>query len=122
MSILTMLAQHADIAAHHISVAGTMVSDAALHGKHAVEHAGNDLVVLAQSTGDISVEQFKDRLKNVQQEEQLGWLANIGKYFIGIFQKFFSFGCIFKLLLTRDVEFGVMRFYKFFCFISICFI
>jgi PTS system glucitol/sorbitol-specific IIC component len=87
MSILTMLAQHADIAAHHISVAGSMVSDAALHGKQAISHAGNDLVVLAQSTGDISVEEFKDKLKNVQQEEQLGWLTHIGKYFIGIFQK-----------------------------------
>ncbi len=87
MSILTMLAQHADIAAHHISVAGSMVSDAALHGKQAITHAGNDLVVLAQSTGDISVEEFKDKLKNVQQEEQLGWLTHIGKYFIGIFQK-----------------------------------
>ncbi|CAN7349938.1 MAG: PTS glucitol/sorbitol transporter subunit IIC [Phyllobacterium sp.] len=87
MSILTMLAQHADIAAHHISVAGSMVSDAALHGKQAITHAGNDLVVLAQSTGDISVEEFKNKLKNVQQEEQLGWLTSAGKYFIGIFQK-----------------------------------
>ncbi|PSH61450.1 PTS beta-glucoside transporter subunit IIABC [Phyllobacterium brassicacearum] len=87
MSILTMLAQHADIAAHHISVAGSMVSDAALHGRHVIDHAGNDLVVLAQSTGDISVEEFKDKLKNVQQEEQLGWLTSMGKYFIGIFQK-----------------------------------
>ena len=87
MSILTMLAQHADIAAHHISVAGAMVSDAALHGKQAIDHAGNDLVVLAQSTGDITVEEFKDKLKNVQQEEQLGWLTSAGKYFIGIFQK-----------------------------------
>jgi PTS system glucitol/sorbitol-specific IIC component len=87
MSILTMLAQHADMAAHHISVAGSMVSDAALHGKQAITHAGNDLVVLAQSTGDISVEEFKNKLKNVQQEEQLGWLTSAGKYFIGIFQK-----------------------------------
>jgi glucitol/sorbitol PTS system EIIC component len=87
MSILTMLAQHADIAAHHISVAGSMVSDAALHSKQAITHAGNDLVVLAQSTGDISVEEFKNKLKNVQQEEQLGWLTSAGKYFIGIFQK-----------------------------------
>ncbi len=87
MSILTILAQHADIAAHHISVAGSMVSDAALHGKHAIDHAGNDLVILAQSTGDISVEEFKQKLQNVQQEEQLGWLTSIGKYFIGIFQK-----------------------------------
>jgi PTS system glucitol/sorbitol-specific IIC component len=82
-----MLAQHADMAAHHISVAGSMVSDAALHGKQAITHAGNDLVVLAQSTGDISVEEFKNKLKNVQQEEQLGWLTSAGKYFIGIFQK-----------------------------------
>jgi glucitol/sorbitol PTS system EIIC component len=87
MSILTMLAQHADIAAHHFSVAGSMVSDAALHGKQAITHARNDLVVLAQSTGDISVEEFKNKLKNVQQEEQLGWLTSAGKYFIGIFQK-----------------------------------
>lgn len=87
MSILTILAQHADIAAHHISVAGSIVSDAALHGKHAIDHAGNDLVILAQSTGDISVEEFKQKLQNVQQEEQLGWLTSIGKYFIGIFQK-----------------------------------
>ncbi|WP_188343774.1 PTS glucitol/sorbitol transporter subunit IIC [Phyllobacterium sp. 628] len=87
MSILTMLAQHADVTMQHLSVAGSMVSDAALHGKQAVTHAGNDLVVLAQSTGDISVEEFKKKLQNVQQEEQLGWLTSAGKYFIGIFQK-----------------------------------
>lgn len=88
MSILTMLAQHADVTMHHLSVAGSMVSDAALHGKQAIHHAGNDLVVLAQSSGgDISVEEFKNKLQNVQKEEQLGWLTSIGKYFIGIFQK-----------------------------------
>ena len=87
MSILTMLAQHADVTMHHLSVAGSMVSDAALHGKQAIHHAGNDLVVLAQSSGDISVEEFKNKLQNVQKEEQLGWLTSAGKYFIGIFQK-----------------------------------
>ncbi|QPC90623.1 PTS glucitol/sorbitol transporter subunit IIC [Mesorhizobium sp. INR15] len=88
MSVFSLLAQHADIAVHNLHVAGTMVSDAALHGKLAVEHASDHLVVLAQAdSGPITVDQFKEKLKDVQQEEQLGWLTAIGKYFIGIFQK-----------------------------------
>lgn len=96
MSIVTMLAQHADATMQSIHMAGSMISDAALHGKHAAEHAGNDLLQLAQATapapgdagsGGITVDQFKERLQNVQQEEQLGWLASIGKHFIGVFQK-----------------------------------
>ena len=35
----------------------------------------------------VTADQLKEQLKNVQQEEQLGWLTAIGKYFIGIFQK-----------------------------------
>ncbi|QKC81502.1 PTS glucitol/sorbitol transporter subunit IIC [Mesorhizobium sp. NZP2077] len=88
MSVFSLLAQHADMAVHNLHVAGTMVSDAALHGKLAVEHASDHLVVLAQAdSGPITVDQFKEKLKGVQQEEQLGWLTAIGKYFIGIFQK-----------------------------------
>ena len=88
MSVFSLLAQHADMAVHNLHVAGAMVSDAALHGKLAVEHASDHLVVLAQAdSGPITVEQFKEKLKDVQQEEQLGWLTAIGKYFIGIFQK-----------------------------------
>ncbi|TIX01815.1 MAG: PTS beta-glucoside transporter subunit IIABC [Mesorhizobium sp.] len=88
MSVFSLLAQHADIAVHNLHVAGAMVSDAALHGKLAVEHASDHLVVLAQAdSGPITVDQFKEKLKDVQQEEQLGWLTAIGKYFIGIFQK-----------------------------------
>lgn len=88
MSVFSLLAQHADMAVHNLHVAGTMVSDAALHGKLAVEHASDHLVVLAQAdSGPITVDQFKEKLKDVQQEEQLGWLTAIGKYFIGIFQK-----------------------------------
>jgi PTS system glucitol/sorbitol-specific IIC component len=67
-----------------------MVSDAAWHGKLGVEHATDHLVVLAQATTDnapVTADQLKEQLKNVQQEEQLGWLTAIGKYFIGIFQK-----------------------------------
>lgn len=88
MSVFSLLAQHADMAVNHLHVAGAMVSDAALHGKLAVEHASDHLVVLAQAdSGPITVDQFKEKLKDVQQEEQLGWLTAIGKYFIGIFQK-----------------------------------
>lgn len=88
MSVFSLLAQHADMAVHNLHVAGSMVSDAALHGKLAVEHATDHLVVLAQAdSAPITVEEFKEKLSEVQQEEQLGWLTNIGKYFIGIFQK-----------------------------------
>ncbi|TIT08978.1 MAG: PTS beta-glucoside transporter subunit IIABC [Mesorhizobium sp.] len=90
MSVITLLAQHAALAVHNLHVAGTMVSDAAWHGKLGVEHATDHLVVLAQATTDnapVTADQLKEQLKNVQQEEQLGWLTAIGKYFIGIFQK-----------------------------------
>lgn len=90
MSVITLLAQHADLAVHNLHVAGTMVSDAAWHGNLGVEHATDHLVVLAQATTDnapVTADQLKEQLKNVQQEEQLGWLTAIGKYFIGIFQK-----------------------------------
>ncbi|MBZ9671527.1 PTS glucitol/sorbitol transporter subunit IIC [Mesorhizobium sp. B2-1-8] len=90
MSVFSLLAQHADMAAHNLHVAGAMVSDAALHGKLAVEHASDHLVILAQAQTDsapVTADQLKEQLKNVQQEEQLGWLTAIGKYFIGIFQK-----------------------------------
>ncbi|UUP19645.1 PTS glucitol/sorbitol transporter subunit IIC [Nitratireductor thuwali] len=87
MSFVSLLAQHADLAAHNLQMAGALAGDAALHGKQAVQGAGNDLIVLAQAGGDITVEEFRERLQNVQQEEQLGWLTTAGKYFIGIFQK-----------------------------------
>lgn len=97
MSVFTLLAQHADMAVQHLHVAGAMVSDAAIHhGAVGIDHARDNLVVLAQAitdpaappaAGGITVEEFKDRLQNVQQEEQLGWLTAAGKYFIGIFQE-----------------------------------
>jgi PTS system glucitol/sorbitol-specific IIC component len=57
----------------------SVLSDATIHGKLALKGA--------QAGADLSVEQFKQKLDTVAQEEQLGWLASIGKYFIGIFQK-----------------------------------
>lgn len=89
MSLVSMLAQHVDMAVQNLHVAGSMVSDAALTGKLAIEHAGRDFVVLAQASdgGGITVDEFRERLENVTQEEQLGWLTAAGKYFIGIFQE-----------------------------------
>jgi PTS system glucitol/sorbitol-specific IIC component len=99
MSVITMLAQHADMAVQHLHVAGAMVTDAAIHhGAVGIDHARDNLVVLAQAATDapaaappagdgITVEEFRDRLENVTQEEQLGWLTAAGKYFIGIFQE-----------------------------------
>lgn len=88
MSVISLLAQHADMTMQHLHVAGVMVSDAALHGKLAVEHAADQLVILAQDdTGKMTVDQFREKLKELPKEEQLGWLTAAGKYFIGIFQK-----------------------------------
>jgi glucitol/sorbitol PTS system EIIC component len=92
MSIVAMLAEHADMTMQHLSSAGALVSDAALHGKQAIlqasQHADHGLVVLAQAGGgNVTVDQFREQVEHVQQVEQLGWLANIGKYFIGIFEK-----------------------------------
>jgi PTS system glucitol/sorbitol-specific IIC component len=88
MSVFSLLAGHADMTMQHLHIAGAMVSDAALHGKLAIEHAADHLVVLAQDdTGKMTVDQFREKLKELPQEEQLGWLTTAGKYFIGIFQK-----------------------------------
>jgi len=87
MSVLSILVQHTDVAVQNLHVASALVSDAAFQGKLAIEHATSDLIVLAQSGSDISVEEFRKRLNTVPQEEQLSWLSNAGKYFIGIFQK-----------------------------------
>lgn len=88
MSVISLLAQHADMAVQHLHVAGAMASDAVLHGHQAAQHAGDHYVILAQAdSGPITVDQFKEKLKEVPKEEQLGWLADAGKYFIGIFQK-----------------------------------
>ncbi|MCR4267995.1 PTS glucitol/sorbitol transporter subunit IIC [Nitratireductor sp. ZSWI3] len=87
MAVISLMAQHADTAVQGLHMAGTLAGEAALHGKLAAKSAMHDLVVLAQANGDISVEEFREKLNTVTQEEQLGWLTAAGKYFIGIFQK-----------------------------------
>ncbi|MBZ5759345.1 MULTISPECIES: PTS glucitol/sorbitol transporter subunit IIC [Rhizobium] len=84
MLFASVLADHGHLTIHDL---GSTFSDAALHGKMVAKGAADKLIVLAQANSDISVEQFKEKLNSVNKEEQLGGLANIGKYFIGIFQK-----------------------------------
>ncbi|MCB1507886.1 MAG: PTS glucitol/sorbitol transporter subunit IIC [Hyphomicrobiaceae bacterium] len=91
MTLSTMLVQHADVAVqnlHHWQVAGSMMFDALDFGRQVSERTADGLVQLAQAGGsDITVDEYRERLSNIQQEEQLGWLTAAGKYFIGIFQK-----------------------------------
>lgn len=106
MSITSMLMQHADVTMQSLQHAGGLVNDAMLQSQAALQQTGqeisryanNDLVILAQATSSdvatqaagseqLTVDQFRDRLQNVQQEEQLGWLTAMGKHFIGVFQK-----------------------------------
>lgn len=83
--LMSMLADYgSQLQPHDV---GSVLSDTAIHGKFALKGASDKLVILAQAGADLSVEQFKEKLNTVAQEEQLGWLASIGKYFIGIFQK-----------------------------------
>lgn len=88
MSVFWSFAQLAGGAMDHLPLAGSMVSDAALQGKLAAGQAADHFIILAQAdSAPITVEQFREKLNAIPQEEQLGWLTAIGKYFIGIFQK-----------------------------------
>ncbi|WP_165498354.1 PTS glucitol/sorbitol transporter subunit IIC [Siculibacillus lacustris] len=86
MSITTLVLQHADAFAQHMPAVQQAVLDVAIQGKATLKDASNNFVVLASDTA-ITVEQFRQKLGTVTQETQIGWLANAGKYFIGIFQK-----------------------------------
>jgi PTS system glucitol/sorbitol-specific IIC component len=82
--LASMLAEHGHINLHDV---GSMASDGIVHGKMMLQGASNKLLVLAQATTELTPEQFKEKLNTVNQEEQLGWLSQVGRYFIGIFQK-----------------------------------
>lgn len=82
--LAAMLADHGHI---NLNDVGSIASDGIVHGKMILQGASNKLLVLAQATTDITPEQFKEKLNTVNQEEQLGWLSHVGRYFIGIFQK-----------------------------------
>lgn len=96
MSIMPILAEHADFTIQSLHAASYLLPDVGLQSHAAATQAGSDLIQLVQAatpsasdTGNaaITVDQYKERLQNVVQEEQLGWLTSIGKHFIGVFQK-----------------------------------
>jgi len=74
-----------DVSVHHIPIVAQMTSDAFGHVTHAV--TSNSDAHLTLVSDNITVDQFKEKLSKVNQETQLGWLANAAKYFIGMFQK-----------------------------------
>lgn len=90
MSMIPMLAHYASLTAEHLPAAGHLLNDASFHGASlsgTAGIAGADHGHVIQVADTLSVDQFKQKLSTVQQETQVGWLANAGKYFIGIFQK-----------------------------------
>jgi PTS system glucitol/sorbitol-specific IIC component len=51
-----------------------------------VGNVGHKMIVLAQAAADTTAS-YAEKVKNAAKEEELGWLTNIGKHFIGVFQK-----------------------------------
>jgi PTS system glucitol/sorbitol-specific IIC component len=97
MTIFATMAQHVDALSEGLHYASLSASHA-VHsvGTAAATHAGTasqsagDLIILAQNAPAPApgpTADFADRVKNVVQEEQLGWLTTIGRHFIGVFQK-----------------------------------
>lgn len=83
--LLTMLTHAADGASHGLHLISLHADQAAAP----MRAAGDHMIVLAQNApapaNDAAT--YADKVKTAAQEEQLGWLTNAGKYFIGMFQK-----------------------------------
>jgi PTS system glucitol/sorbitol-specific IIC component len=96
MTILSTMAQHIDVVSEGLHYASLSASHAvhglgmaAADGAHASQTSG-DLIILAQNAAPAAPgtgADFAERVKNVAQEEQLGWLSTIGRHFIGVFQQ-----------------------------------
>ncbi|SCY21859.1 PTS glucitol/sorbitol transporter subunit IIC [Microvirga guangxiensis] len=98
MTIFSTMAQHIDVVSDSLHYASLSASHAvhglgAADGAHASQIAGQasgDLIILAQNAAPAAPAtgaDFAERVKNVAQEEQLGWLSTIGRHFIGVFQQ-----------------------------------
>lgn len=84
---MTFIASMAEFSSHigtHGHVVVPALADATWHG---VRGATEKVYMVADTTGKVTADQFRQSVSHVQQVSQIGWLANIGKYFIGIFQK-----------------------------------
>lgn len=99
MSLVSLIGEHADLVqtfqlslgvlAEHGGTGKALVSDGMVQLAQAADVA-SDAVEEAEAlaeAAEISVEEFRERVGAVQQEEQLGWLTSAGRYFIGIFQQ-----------------------------------
>ena len=83
MALISMVGQLHD-ALQHLPAVTHMTLESLGHVAQ-TDHGQTGHLILVDDP--ITVDQFKEKLKNVQQETQLGWLANAAKYFIGMFQK-----------------------------------
>jgi len=71
------------LVAHLVTHGAQLIEHAALVGPaDQLSHVGHNMIVLAQASSD-----YAEKVKQAQQEGQLGWLTTIGVHFIGLFQK-----------------------------------
>jgi glucitol/sorbitol PTS system EIIC component len=100
MTVFATMAPYTDLLSDGLHYASLSLSHAA-HGvdpiaavsAHGTGQDSGALITLAQNAappapaGGGTGADFADRVKNVVQEEQIGWLTSIGRHFIGVFQK-----------------------------------
>jgi glucitol/sorbitol PTS system EIIC component len=92
MQSTELVTQALSLASLHVEAPLHAVASLAQSAGHAplpqlAEH-GQNLVVLAQNTPPVSdAASYAERVKQVSQEQHLGWLTTIGTHFIGIFQQ-----------------------------------
>lgn len=81
----------ADFAANHAPLADAGGHGATLLAQAADPGAVGTATATAPAAGPISAEEYARRVQQLStsgsQEEQLGWLATIGRHFIGVFQQ-----------------------------------
>lgn len=88
MSLISMAAQFADTGPEHLRLAGSYVADAAMHGTGSLKDTANHYLTLVEDAPSAAqIDDYKAKLATLPKETQLGWLAQAGVYFIGIFQK-----------------------------------
>ena len=86
MALIPMLAHAADVSIHQLPIIKQIAIDHLHQGTHLLGKVHNGAQIYLVDT-TITPEQYQEKLKNLTQESQGGWLANAAKYFIGIFQK-----------------------------------
>ena len=87
--IIAHLLTHGPDAVGHAMVAWPgHIEPAAFIGQfdHSLHVAAQKIIILAQAETKTAAD-YAEAVKKAAQEEQLGWLTNIGKHFIGVFQK-----------------------------------